>query len=144
VDLYLTGSDDLDGELQRYSTGKRKAIALGDVTDDELAGYYAGAVALVHPAMLEGFGLPFVEAMASGCPVIATDTSTPDAVKDVSLHFSVGGVEEATTHMRRVLDDEAFRTRLVEQGRNVVASLTWDRTARETADVYQEIAEELV
>lgn len=143
VDLYLTGPDDLNGELQRYSTGKRQAIALGDIDDDRLSAYYAGATALVHPAMLEGFGLPFVEAMASGCPVIATDSSTPDAIAGVSLHFPVGGVEEASHHMQRVLDDAAFRAELVEKGRDVVATLTWDRTARETADVYQEIAEEL-
>lgn len=143
VDLYLTGADDMNGDLQRYSTNKRQAIALGDIDDDALSAYYAGATALVHPAMLEGFGLPFVEAMASGCPVIATDSSTPDAVADVSLHFSVGGAEEAAFHMQRILDDEAFRTELVEKGRKVVATLTWDRTARETADVYREIAEEL-
>lgn len=144
VDLYLTGPDDLAGELQRYSSQNRMAIALGDVSDEALSSYYAGATALVHPAMLEGFGLPFVEAMASGCPVIATDTSTPDAVKSAALHFSVGGAEEASHHMQRLLDDAAFRARLVEEGRNVVASLTWDRTARETAGVYQEIAEELL
>jgi glycosyltransferase involved in cell wall biosynthesis len=143
VDLYLTGADDLEGELQRHSTATRRAIALGDITDEQLASYYAGAVALVHPAMLEGFGLPFVEAMASGCPVIATQSSIPDPVRDVSLQFNVGGVEEAAAHMKRLLDDEAFRRTLIERGRNVVGALTWDRTARETADVYQEVAEEL-
>lgn len=143
VDLYLTGADDLGGELQRHSTNRRRAIALGDISDEELASYYAGAVALVHPAMLEGFGLPFVEAMASGCPVIATESSIPDPVRDVSLHFNVGGAEAAMHHMVRLLDDEAFRRTLIERGRNVVAALTWDRTARETADVYQEVAEEL-
>ncbi len=102
VDLYLTGPDDLNGELQRLSTPRRKAIALGDITDDELASYYAGAVALVHPAMLEGFGLPFVEAMASGCPVIATDESIPEPISDVSLHFPVGQAERSRrTHAPR-------------------------------------------
>ncbi len=142
VDLYLTGPDDLNGELQRLSTPRRKAVALGDISDDELASYYAGAVALVHPAMLEGFGLPFVEAMASGCPVIATDESIPEPISDVSLHFPVGQADAAAEHMRRVLDDESVRRDLVERGTEVVRSLSWDRTARETACVYAEVLEE--
>ena len=142
VDLYLTGSDDLDGALQRASTPRRRAIALGDVSDDELASYYAGAIALVHPAMLEGFGLPFVEAIASGAPVIATDQSIPAPVADASLQFRVGDWEAAAHHMQQLLDDAAFRTALVERGRRAVERLSWDRTARETADVYREVMEE--
>lgn len=142
VDLYLTGADDLNGELQRLSTPRRQAIALGDISDDQLASYYAGAVALVHPAMLEGFGLPFVEAMASGCPVIATDESIPEPISDVSLHFPVGQSEVAAEHMRRVLDDESVRRDLVERGTTIVRTLSWDRTARETAGVYTEVLEE--
>lgn len=142
VDLYLTGADDLGGLLQRVSTPTRKAVALGNISDDELAGYYAGAVALVHPAMLEGFGLPFVEAMAAGCPVVATDRSVPDPVREVSLQFPVGDAEAAAVQMRRLLDDAALRRDLVERGRHVVSELTWDRTARATADVYREVLEE--
>jgi glycosyltransferase involved in cell wall biosynthesis len=139
VDLYLTGADDFGGELQRLSTPKRKAIALGDVSDDELASYYAGAVALVHPAMLEGFGLPFVEALASGCPVIATDESIPEPIAGVSLTFAVGDWEAAAHHMQRMLDDASLRRDLVERGGSAVRALSWDRTARETAQVYDEV-----
>ncbi len=141
ADLYLTGPDDLNGELQRYSTARRKAIALGNVTDDALASYYAGAIALVHPAMLEGFGLPFVEAIVSGCPVIATDESIPEPLSNVSLQFAVGDAEAAAHHMRRVFEDESVRRDLVERGASVVRTLTWDRTARATADVYAEVLE---
>ncbi len=142
VDLYLTGRDDLEGELQRLSTPRRKAVVLGDVSDDELASYYAGAVALVHPAMLEGFGLPFVEAIAAGAPVIATDQSIPEPVAEVSLQFPVGDAEAAAHQMRRMLDDAALRADLVERGRRAVSHLTWERTARETAAVYREVLEE--
>ncbi len=142
VDLYLTGPDDLNGELQRRSTARRRAIALGNVSDDELASYYAGATALVHPALLEGFGLPFVEAMASGCPVIATDESIPEPIADVALGFPVGDAEAASAHLQRVLDDDAFRSNLIERGKRVVGELTWDRTARATADVYRQVLEE--
>ncbi len=85
VDLFLTGADDFHGELQRLSTSRRRVAVLGDIDDDTLASYYAGAQALVHPSLLEGFGLPFVEAMAQGCPVIATTTSIPEPVAGSAL-----------------------------------------------------------
>ncbi|MEO9170685.1 MAG: glycosyltransferase family 1 protein [Candidatus Aquilonibacter sp.] len=142
IDLYLTGPDDFNGELQRLSTPRRSVVTLGDISDDDLAGYYAGATALVHPALLEGFGLPFVEAMASGCPVIATQESIPEVVEPVSLHFPAGDAEAARTQIERLLDDEALRHDLVERGKTAVRALSWDRTARETADVYRMVLEE--
>ncbi len=142
IDLYVTGPDDLQGLLQRASTSRRRAIALGNPTDDQLASYYAGAFALVHPALLEGFGLPFVEAMAQGCPLIATSSSIPDPIAAVALTFEPRNAEGARAQIERLLDDQALRTDLVERGRTVVATLNWDRTARETADVYREILEE--
>ena len=142
VDLYLTGPDDFKGELQRLSTSRRRAVALGDVSDDELARYYAGARALVHPALLEGFGLPFVEAMATGCPVIATSESIPEAVEPASLHFSARDAEAAREQIQRVLDDDGLYRDLVERGKAAAATLSWERTARETADVYTMVLEE--
>lgn len=141
IDLYLTGKNDFDGELERLSTSKRKAIALGDVSDDALASYYAGAQALVHPALLEGFGLPFVEAMAQGCPVIATTESIPEPVAATSLSFAPRDVDEARHQIERLLDDQVLRAELVERGRAAARSLSWDDTARATADVYREVLE---
>jgi glycosyltransferase involved in cell wall biosynthesis len=107
-----------------------------------LAAYYAGAAALVHPALLEGFGLPFVEAMAAGTAVIATSSSIPRPLIDVSLLFEPRDADALRAQIARVLDDEAFRLGLIERGRNVVRGLTWDRTARATADVYREVLED--
>jgi glycosyltransferase involved in cell wall biosynthesis len=142
VDLYFTGEDDFGGELQRRSTPTRRAIALGNLTDDALASYYAGAQALVHPSLLEGFGLPFVEAMAQGCAVIATTTSIPDPVRDAALLFEPRDVEAARGNIERLLDDQALREQYVERGRIAVRALSWERTARETAAVYRDVLEE--
>ena len=139
VDLFLTGPDDFDGELQRLSTSRRRVLTLGNITDAELAQYYAGAQALVHPALLEGFGLPFVEAMASGCPVIATTESIPEVVEPVSLHFAPGNIEEARTQIMSLLDDATLRHDLIERGMAAVRTLSWERTARETAQVYRDV-----
>ncbi|HTU70509.1 MAG TPA: glycosyltransferase family 1 protein [Candidatus Baltobacteraceae bacterium] len=142
VDLYFTGSDDFGGLLQRASSEHRRARALGDLSDDQLAAYYAGAVALVHPSLLEGFGLPLVEAAAQGCPVIASTTSIPDPLAGIALAFEPRDVDGARAQIERLLDDQALRTDLVERGREAAAKLSWDRTARETADVYREILPE--
>lgn len=139
VDLYLTGPDDFEGALQRHSSEDRSAIALGDVTQEALAAYYAGASALVHPALLEGFGLPLLEAMACGCPVIATNGSLPRALDGAASTFPAGDATAAGERVRAVLDDAQLRARLVEEGRRRAGILTWDRCALQTAEIYREI-----
>lgn len=142
VDLYFTGPDDFGGELQRLSTDRRRAIALGDVSDDELAAYYAGAAALVHPALLEGFGLPFVEGMVCGCPVIATDESLPGVLRGAALTFPARSVEAAREAITRLLDDADLRNALVSEGQSRARALTWDLCAQRTAQVYRDVFEE--
>jgi glycosyltransferase involved in cell wall biosynthesis len=138
IDLYLTGPDDFDGELQRRSTGARKAVALGDVAMEALAGYYAGARALVQPALREGFGLPMLEAMASGCPVVASKEAAPRVLAPAVLSFDAGDAVQLAALLRRVIDDEELRDRFVGAGRTLARTLGWDRCARATADVYRE------
>jgi len=142
VDLYLTGPDDFEGALQAHSTGARRAAALGDVSADELARYYAGAAALVHPALLEGFGLPLLEAMACGTPVIATADSLPSALDVAALTFPAGEANAAREAILRVLDDDSLRERLIGAGRERARMLTWDRCAMETARIYRDVIRE--
>lgn len=142
VDLYLTGPDDFEGALQAHSTGSRRATALGDVTEDELARYYAGAAALVHPALLEGFGLPLVEAMACGTPVIATAESLPHALDGAALTFPAGDASAARDAILRVLGGDSLREDLIAAGRERARMLTWDRCAMETARIYRDVLRE--
>jgi glycosyltransferase involved in cell wall biosynthesis len=139
VDLYITGSDDFGGFLQAHSGTERQAVALGDLSQEELASAYAGARALVHPALLEGFGLPLLEAMACGCPVIATAESLPRAVDGAALTFPARDADAARAAIVRLLEDDALRTQLVEEGRRRSHILTWDRCATKTAEVYREV-----
>jgi alpha-1,3-rhamnosyl/mannosyltransferase len=139
VDLLFTGPDDFDGELQRASSGRRRAEALGDVPLDRLAELYRDARALVHPALREGFGLPLLEAMASGTPVVASADAIPRVLEPAALSFPAEDVAALTARLLEVLDDEGLRDRLVNEGRMLARHLTWDRCARATADVYREV-----
>lgn len=137
VDLLLTGEDDIGAA--RFARPNRSVHALGTLAPEELAGYYAGAVALVHPARREGFGLPMLEAMAAETAVIACDDALPGVLQGAALTFRAGDARSATAAMRSVLSDQGLRGRLVNEGRARAAELTWDRCARATADVYREV-----
>ncbi len=141
VDLYLTGPDDFAGELQRRSRPGRAIVALGEITTERLAAYYAGARALVQPALREGFGLPMLEAMAAGCPVIACEDAVPRPLAAPALTFRARDVSGLRTMLERTLGDEGLRVRAINLGREVARELTWDRCARATADVYREVLE---
>ncbi len=142
VDLYLTGPDDFAGELQCRSRPNRTLVALGDVTTERLAAYYAGARALVQPALREGFGLPVLEAMSVGCAVIACEEAVPRPLAPAALTFAAHDVGALRTLLEGVLGDESLRARAIAAGTQAARELTWERCARATADVYREILEE--
>ena len=139
IDLYITGPDDFGSELIRYQSVDRQIVALGDVPVSKLPGLYAGALALVHPALCEGFGLPMLEAMASRCPVIATEDAIPRVLESAALLYPSGDVDALYVRMERLLRDEGLRDALINEGRALAEGLTWDRCALATAAVYREV-----
>jgi glycosyltransferase involved in cell wall biosynthesis len=142
VDLYLTGADDFGGELQRRSGPTRAIVALGDVTTERLAAYYAGASALVQPALREGFGLPMLEAMSVGCPVVACENAVPGPLASAAISFGPHDAGGLRVRLEQLLGDRGLRLRAIELGREAAEKLTWDRCARATSDVYREVLEE--
>jgi glycosyltransferase involved in cell wall biosynthesis len=142
LDLYVTGVDDF-GELHmQYARSEGRIIAVGDLGESLLASYYAGARAYVHPALCEGFGLPILEAMAAGCPVIACEDAVPSVLRDASLTFPARDVRAASEAMEALLRDEGLRRKHVDQGQARARRYTWDRCAVETAGVYRQVLEE--
>ena len=139
ADLYVTGADDFDGELQRRRTATREIVALGDVPAESLAAYYAGARALVQPALREGFGLPMAEAMASGCAVVACAEAVPGPLAGAAITFPPRDAAALRARLEELFENEGLRTRSINLGLQAARQLTWDRCARATADVYHEV-----
>jgi glycosyltransferase involved in cell wall biosynthesis len=109
--------------------------------DQQLSGLYAGASALVYPSLYEGFGLPPLEAMAYGCPVIAGHASTiREVLGDAAAYFDPGEPEVMASAMESVLFDETFRRELIERGKTQVKKYSWFRMANEICGVYRNTA----
>jgi glycosyltransferase involved in cell wall biosynthesis len=113
----------------------------GYVDSTDLPGLYAGATVLVYPSRAEGFGFPPLEAMSTGTPVIASETSSlAENLQGAIAFVPVGQVEELTRALRRLLGDERARDRLRTAGLRRAADFRWERTARATLDCYEELA----
>lgn len=114
----------------------------GYVPDDDLPALYAGAAAFVLPSLYEGFGMPALEAMACGVPVIASaTTSLPEIVGDAGVLIDPLDTTALARAMIAVVTDDALRARLIAAGLRRAASFTWERCARETLDVIEAMAD---
>lgn len=115
---------------------------LGYVPRADLPSLYSGTTAFVYPSLLEGFGLPIVEAMACGAPVI---TSNHSSMKEVAGEAAVlvepTSVRDMTKALARVAEDRSLREELSRRGLKRAAEFSWKRTAELTLDVYREVFE---
>jgi glycosyltransferase involved in cell wall biosynthesis len=119
-----------------------KVLLTGKVTDDDRRLLYQGAVACISPSMYEGFGLTPLEAMACGTPVIvANRTSLPEVVGDAGLIVEPE-VDPLAEAIIRIMTDPALRRDLGRRSVERAASFSWDRVARQTANVYRTVVAE--
>lgn len=110
-------------------------------TDAELAELYRGALALAYPSEMEGFGLPVAEAMACGCPVIATDLpAVREFAGNYPLYIEVGDSRGLARHVERLLNGDPRAVERRQGGRNAVASLRWSALAERTAALIEQLA----
>lgn len=112
---------------------------IGQVTDEELAALYRGALALLFPSLYEGFGLPALEAMACGTPVLTSNvTALPEVVGDAGILIDPHDVGAIAEGIRRLVEDSALREELRRRGLERARQFSWDRTAELTWNVLQE------
>ncbi len=129
-EIELMASLGLDHPRVRQMTGND--VLLGQL--------YSHAVALVYPSLYEGFGIPPLEAMAHGCPVLCSDRSSiPEVVGDAGLYLDPQSVDSIADAMERVAAVAEFREDLSARGRERAKQFSWDRCAARTMEVYREL-----
>ncbi|MFX0202475.1 MAG: glycosyltransferase family 4 protein, partial [Candidatus Hodarchaeota archaeon] len=141
VDLVIVGESwTADEEQYLAKLGIRDRVHLIEHVDDvRLCHLYNQATAFVYPSFYEGFGIPPLEAMACGCPVVSSRIpSTFEVAGECPIYFEPNNIESLLTALDMVLFEGRDSTR-VQVGFSQVKRYSWDKTARQTLDVYHEL-----
>ena len=113
---------------------------LGHIPSADLPVIYNLADVFVYPSVYEGFGLPPLEGMACGTPVITTNISSmPEFVSDAGILVPPNDAESLFRAVRRVLEDESLHQQLAQAGPRQAAQFTWENTARKTLRIYEKL-----
>jgi glycosyltransferase involved in cell wall biosynthesis len=121
-------------------------IFTGYIPDSELHSLYKEAAAFIFPSIYEGFGIPIIEAMALGTPVITTidGGATKEVAGDAALFFHRYDAADLAKRMEQIISDESIRERLIIKGKKRSELFTWKETAELTLDVYHKIKESMI
>ena len=141
IDLLCVGGNGLSRQegLMLEELGIRQRVSQRFLSDDLVAVAYSNAELFVFPSRFEGFGLPALEAMASGAPtILARSTSLPEIGGDAALYFAPGKIDELTECISTVLSDTSISQSLRSHGLDRARTFTWTRSADLTAEVYRE------
>jgi glycosyltransferase involved in cell wall biosynthesis len=136
------GQSDIPELLASLGIGDKVEFA-GYVSDEALKGLYSSSLALLMASAYEGFGLPVIEAMACGCPVIsARNSGLIEAGGDAALFFPTGDVAELARRMEEIHLDEGLRGECIRKGLAHAAAFSWEETARRTVSVFESLEKE--
>ncbi len=115
----------------------------GYVEDEDLPALYSAAEAFIYPSFYEGFGLPPLEAMACGTPVMTSNASSlPEVVGEAGMTFDPNDHRALTELIVKLLDDSNLRSHFVQAGLKQAAGFSWDWAARETQAIYDQVIEQ--
>ncbi|MFH1598100.1 MAG: glycosyltransferase family 1 protein [Patescibacteria group bacterium] len=117
-----------------------KVIFTGFVIDADLAAIYQESSAYIFPSIEEGFGLPPLEAMSYGVPVVSSNSSClPEVLGQAAHYFDPLSIEQIISSVNKVLDDSNLRDRLVQSGLGRIQGFSWSKLAEETLKIYQSV-----
>ena len=134
-------NDEFLNLLQTYKY-RDDVVMTGYLDEAELARLIGAAYALVYPSLFEGFGVPVVEAMKCGVPVLTSAGSALEEIGgEAALYFKPEDFSDIADKLMRIYKDEGLRNQLVEKGKTVAAGFTWERTAGLVWDVVKKVME---
>ncbi|HUQ85021.1 MAG TPA: glycosyltransferase family 1 protein [Candidatus Limnocylindrales bacterium] len=142
IQLVLVGKDDFFYKKLNEKILKENysgVVVRNNVTDKELAGYYQNAIALISPSLMEGFGLPVLEAMASACQVIASDIpSLREVCLDAAIYFDPYSIEDIKNKINDVFSlEQNILDKNIKKGLERSKEFSWRKMAKETLAVYE-------
>jgi glycosyltransferase involved in cell wall biosynthesis len=112
------------------------------VSKKNLRAYYSNTKCLVLPSLYEGFGFPPLEAMACGCPVITSNSSSlPEVVGEAAIKVPPQDIEGLAEALKKVLTNKELRKSLIAKGKAQAVKFSWDQAAEKTLEVYKEVEE---
>lgn len=144
LQLVLVGKEDyFYNRVKEYANklGLTKEVLFpGYVSDEKLEILFQKALAYVFPSFYEGFGLPPLEAMAKGCPVVSSDKSClPEVLGEAALYFNPENENEMKSRILKIIEDKKLRQELIQKGFNQVKKYSWWDAADKTLEVYEEV-----
>jgi glycosyltransferase involved in cell wall biosynthesis len=143
LNLVLVGvsgwkNNDIFQVVQSYPLLKKHVIFTGYIPDRDLSSIYSGALAFVYPSLYEGFGLPPLEAMQCGTPVITSNTSSlPEVVGDAGLMINPTNRDDLCQAMLNLINNSKLRNQLSQKGIDRATQFSWSKCATETIKVYE-------
>lgn len=134
-------NSDIPASAKELKISERVKFA-GYIEDPDIAAVYSGAAVFAYPSLYEGFGLPILEAMSCGTPVVTSDTSSmPEVAGGAAALVSPHSAEGIAAALSRVLERAEVRREMKEKGLKRAALFSWDKCARETLAVYRKVVE---
>ncbi len=128
-------TDELETAI-RQSPYQKDIRLTGYIPEDQAIRYMAAAEALIYPSVYEGFGLPVLEAMSCGVPVICSNASAlPEVAGDAALVFDLMDMQQLTQHMETIVSDMSLRNQLIQKGLERRKLFSWDRAAKEIYEI---------
>jgi len=144
IPLVLVGPEGEDSEAVRAKAKKLGigpwVMTTGYLQERDIRNAYRLATAFVLPSLCEGFGMPLVEAMASGLPVVASQISAiPEVCRDAAVYFQPENPESMAEKVVSILEDEGLRKRLIARGKERAREFSWKKAAAETLAFYESV-----
>jgi glycosyltransferase involved in cell wall biosynthesis len=117
---------------------QKQVILLGFVSERQLSGLYKAADVFVYPSLYEGFGIPILEAMEHGTPVVTSSTSSiPEVAGKAALFVDPNNPEEIAHAVLRIITDAELRNRIIENGFEQANRFSWEKTAQQMMEIYR-------